>query len=220
LAACDAASATAAINRLWAPALGDVARGRMMAEDAAPFTSGSSFPPSVFELFIAFSKVSLSGFGGVLPWARRVIVEQRAWMNANEFNEALALCQFLPGPNVVNFSILFGSRAQGVPGAVASFAGLLGPPVMIVLALGMLYERFGGLEPLRHMLAGMAAAAAGLIVATAGKMGLALLRQHSWSAALAASAALILVGVAGCPLPVALLFLVPCSIGLAWWRRR
>ena len=192
----------------------------MRAEDAVPFTSTSPFPPSVLELFVAFSKMSLSGFGGVLPWARRVIVEQRAWMSANEFNEALALCQFLPGPNVVNFSILFGSRAQGIPGAVASFGGLMGPPVVIVLALGMLYERFGDLEPLRHVLAGMAAAAAGLIVATAAKMGRALLRHHSWPAALAACAALILVGVAECPLPVALLALVPCSIGLAWWRRR
>lgn len=199
---------------------GSGVRGRMMAEETAPFTSVRTSAPSVLQLFVAFSKMSLSGFGGVLPWARRVIVEQRAWMSANEFNEALALCQFLPGPNIVNFSILFGSRAQGVPGAVASFVGLIGPPVVIVLTLGTLYQRFGDFAPLQRVLAGMAAAAAGLIIATAGKMALALLRQHSWPAALVACAAVIAVGAAGWPLPVALLALVPPSIVLAWWRRR
>ncbi len=190
-----------------------------MAEETARLTSMRSLAPNVLQLFAAFSQMSLSGFGGVLPWARRVIVEQRAWMSANEFNEALALCQFLPGPNIVNFSILFGSRARGVPGAVASFAGLIGPPVVIVVALGMLYQRFGDLEPLRRVLAGMAAAAAGLIIATVCKMGLALLRRHSWPAALVACAAVVLVGLAGWPLPIVLIILVPVSIALAWWRR-
>ena len=66
--------------------------------------------PSLSELFRAFVIVSISGFGGALPWARRMIVEQKGWMTAEEFNEAFALSQFLPGPNVVNFSVVFGSR--------------------------------------------------------------------------------------------------------------
>jgi len=67
-------------------------------------------PPSVFALFFAFAKMSLAGFGGVLAFARRGIVEQHRWMTADEFNETFALCHFLPGPNIVNLSVVFGSR--------------------------------------------------------------------------------------------------------------
>jgi chromate transporter len=192
----------------------------MMAEDTGRRNPTHSQAPSVSELLLALSSISLSGFGGVLPWARRVIVEQRAWMTAAEFNEALALCQLLPGANIVNFSIMFGSRARGLPGALVSFAGLIGPPVIIVLVLAVLYDHIGDLEAVRRVLTGMAAAAAGLIIATASKMARPPLHRRSWPAALAALAALMLVGVVGCPLPVALFGLVPVSISLAWWTRR
>src|ERR1700724_901803 len=91
--------------------------------------------PSLLELFMAFAKMSLAGFGGVLVWARRGIVEQHRWMTAEEFNETFALCHFLPGPNVVNLSVVFGSRFRGLAGAIAAFAGLVGPPVVIVTVL-------------------------------------------------------------------------------------
>src|SRR4030081_1462137 len=99
--------------------------------------------PGLIELFVAFAKMSLAGFGGVLYWARRGIVEQHRWMTAEEFNETFALCHFLPGPNVVNLSVVFGSRFRGIPGGVAAFAGLLGPPVVIVIILAALYAHFG-----------------------------------------------------------------------------
>ena len=66
--------------------------------------------PGLLELFVAFAKMSLAGFGGVLVWARRGIVDQHRWMTAEEFNETFALCHFLPGPNIVNLSVVFGSR--------------------------------------------------------------------------------------------------------------
>jgi chromate transporter len=69
--------------------------------------------PRLPELFVAFSTVSLSGFGGALPWTWRMIVEWRRWMRAEEFNDAYSLCNFLPGPNIVNFSVVFGSRVAG-----------------------------------------------------------------------------------------------------------
>ena len=87
-----------------------------------------SVPPGLFALFAAFAKMSLSGFGGVLAFARRGIVDQRRWMTAEEFNETFALCHFLPGPNIVNLTVVFGSRFRGIPGAIAAFAGLVGPP--------------------------------------------------------------------------------------------
>ena len=76
--------------------------------------------------------MSLAGFGGVLVWARRGIVDQHRWMTAEEFNETFALCHFLPGPNIVNLSVVFGARFRGIAGGIAAFAGLVGPPMVIV----------------------------------------------------------------------------------------
>src|SRR4051795_8596814 len=100
-------------------------------------------PPGLLALFVAFAKMSLAGFGGVLVWARRAIVEEHRWMTAEEFNETFALCHFLPGPNVVNLSVVFGARFRGPLGGMGAFAGLLGPPVVIVTVLAALYARFG-----------------------------------------------------------------------------
>src|SRR5215475_4565424 len=133
--------------------------------------------PRLAQLFVAFVTVSLSGFGGVLAWTRRMIVERRQWMTPEEFNAAYSLCNFLPGPNIVNFSVVFGSRIAGAWGAVVALAGLLGPPVALVLVLGALYARFGAVEPVRRALGGIAPAAAGLMLANAAKMCAPLLRH-------------------------------------------
>src|SRR5207247_8695306 len=77
--------------------------------------------PGLLELFVAFAKMSLAGFGGVLVWARRGIVEKHRWMTADEFNETFALCHFLPGPNVVNLSVVFVSRFGVVVGGISDF---------------------------------------------------------------------------------------------------
>src|SRR5246127_2589703 len=112
----------------------------------APDASVPSQPlqPGLLELFLAFAKMSLAGFGGVLVWARRSIVEQHRWMTAEEFNETFALCHFLPGPNIVNLSMVFGARLRGVVGGIAAFTGLLVPPVLILTVLAGLYARYGG----------------------------------------------------------------------------
>jgi chromate transporter len=133
--------------------------------------------PRLPELFVAFSTVSLSGFGGVLSRTRRMIVERRRWMTAEEFNDAYSLCNFLPGPHIVNFSVVFGSRIAGPRGAAAALVGLLGPPAALVLVFGALYAQFGEVELVRHILGGIAPAAAGLMIATAGKMAAPLFRQ-------------------------------------------
>ncbi len=79
--------------------------------------------PSLYDLFAGFFVVGVFGFGGVLPWARRLIVEQRRWLTQAEFNEMLGLCQFLPGGNIMNVTVALGSRFRGVPGAAACPAG-------------------------------------------------------------------------------------------------
>src|SRR3954469_12828662 len=124
----------------------------------SPPETPTSPPPGLIALFIAFAKMSLAGFGGVMVFARRGIVEQHRWMTADEFNETFALCHFLPGPNIVNFSMVFGSRLRGIVGGIAAFAGLLLPPMLVMTALAALYMHFGEIESLRHILAGVACA--------------------------------------------------------------
>lgn len=173
--------------------------------------------PTVSELFIGFARIALSGFGGVLAWARRVIVQERHWMTAEEFNELFALCQFLPGPNIVNFSIIYGSRTRGAFGTAAALLGLLGPPTVLMIVLGTLYSRYGALPQARGALSGLAAAAAGLLISTAVSMAEPLPRKGI-GAVVVAAAALIGVGVLQWPLLAVLSVLVPCSIALAWRR--
>src|SRR5262245_52068582 len=108
--------------------------------------------PGLVELFLAFAKMSLSGFGGVLAWARRSIVDQHRWMTAEEFNETFALCHILPGPNIVNLSFVFGSRFGGFAGGLAAFAGLIGRPMLIATVLAALYAHYGEVEVLRRIL--------------------------------------------------------------------
>src|SRR5882672_10469910 len=126
-------------------------------------TIASDTPPAVTlgALFLGFLKMGISGFGGVLPWARRIVVEERKWLTPHEFTELLGLCQFLPGPNVVNLSVCVGARFRGVAGSLTAFAGLMLPPLAVVLCLGELYMRYGQLEVVHAALRGIAAAAAG-----------------------------------------------------------
>ncbi|MBV8745554.1 MAG: chromate transporter [Xanthobacteraceae bacterium] len=171
--------------------------------------------PTVPDLFFGFAKIAISGFGGVLPWARRIIVQQRRWMSADEFNDLFAICQFLPGPNIVNFSLIYGSRVGGVPGATAAVLGLVGPPTVLMIVLGTLYSRYGALPQARGALTGLAAAAAGLLIATAVSMAETLPRR-GLGAILIAAAALVGVGPLQWPLLAVLIVLVPISIARAW----
>jgi chromate transporter len=175
----------------------------------------SAVVPTVPDLFFGFAKIAISGFGGVLPWARRIIVQQRRWMSADEFNDLFAICQFLPGPNIVNFSLIYGSRVGGVQGATAAVLGLVGPPTVLMIILGTLYSRYGALPQSRGALTGLAAAAAGLLIATAVSMAETLPRR-GLGAVLVAVAALVGVGVLQWPLLAVLIVLVPISIARVW----
>src|SRR4030088_1095889 len=144
---------------------------------AAPDISTST-PPGLIALFVAFAKMSLAGFGGVLAFARRGIVEEHRWMTADEFNETYALCHFLPGPNVVNLSVVFGSRFSGIPGAIAAFTGLVGPPMVLVTTLAALYAHFGEIDALRRILAGVSCTAVGLLISAALRMMMPLIKRR------------------------------------------
>ena len=178
-----------------------------------------SAAPGPGALFLAFLGIAISGFGGVLPFARRMLVERRGWLSADEFNETLSLCQSLPGPNIVNLSIATGQRFAGARGSVAAVSGLVLAPMMIVIALGALYGRFGGVERLQGAVTGLGAAAAGLAAAPAAKMADPLLRRRPWSAGPFILLAFAGVGLMHWPLPWVLLGLAPISIAIGWRLR-
>jgi chromate transporter len=180
----------------------------------------STPPPSLFTLFVAFAKMSLAGFGGVLVWARRGIVDQHKWMTADEFNETFALCHFLPGPNIVNLTFVFGSRLRGLPGAVAAFCGLVGPPALIMVVMGMLYHRFGEIEALRRILSGVACAAIGLMLAVVFRMMTPLIKRRDVAALLMLVAVFVAIGVFRLPLASVLLVAIPLSIAITYWVRK
>jgi chromate transporter len=180
----------------------------------------ASVTPSLTEILITFVTMSLSGFGGVLPFARRALVEEKRWMTAAEFNDAFALSQFLPGPNIVNFSVVFGARFRGMAGALVALLGLSAPPVMIVIGIGILYARYGELASITRALTALGAAAAGLIIATVIKMAQPLISE-GWSAApLFALLAFVSVGLFRWPMHWVLLALVPVSVALAFFVQR
>jgi chromate transporter len=176
--------------------------------------------PTLLQVFIAFAIIALSGFGGVLYWSRRMMVEERKWMTAEEFNEAYALCNFLPGPNIVNFSVVFGRQIAGTTGALVALVGLLGPPFAIVVFFGVIYSLYGNIDALQRMFAGVAAAAAGLTISTSVKMLQPLLKERLGAPHVMALAAFAAVGVLRWPIYWVLGVVIPVSIALAWWTRR
>jgi chromate transporter len=177
--------------------------------------------PTLMELFLAFAKMSLAGFGGVLGWARRSIVDQHRWMTAEEFNETFALCHILPGPNIVNMSFVFGSRFGGFAGGLAAFAGLIGPPMVIATVLAALYARFGDLDALRRALAGVACAAVGLLIAVVLRMIMPLIRKRDAIGMLILVAVFVAIGMLKLPLQTVLLVGIPASLVITYyWRMR
>jgi chromate transporter len=130
-------------------------------------------------LFTGFTRIALNGFGGVLPFAFRGLVEQRKWITSAEFAELLAASQVIPGPTICNMSLMVGWRFGGLRGALSALAGMLVGPFFIVISLGVVYQNVGGLAPVRAALAGMSAVATGLIASTAVKMALPMLRRPS-----------------------------------------
>lgn len=131
-------------------------------------------PRSRSELFWAFTWLALQGFGGVLPVAQRELVEKRKWFTKEEFLEEWAVAQVLPGPNVVNLSIIYGSKQFGLSGAIVAIAGMLLFPSLVLIGIAIFYLNIGQYPVANGILRGMGAVAAGLIAGTSLKMASAL----------------------------------------------
>ena len=181
--------------------------------------SAPTEPPTLGALFIAFSKVGLSSFGGGLSgWILRDIVQRRRWITESEFLSGLALAQAFPGVNVVNLAIWIGFRLRRGAGAFAAAAGIVLPPMAVAIALVALFAEIGNSHRVHIALAGVAAAAVGLSLQT----GLRAARHASRGLVRLAIVAITFAGIFIWRLP--LLWVVgvmaPLSIGLAYARIR
>jgi chromate transporter len=188
----------------------------MSASDSAASTD---LPPiSRRALFASFLRMGLLGFGGVLPLARQVLVVERRWLDDRAFAELIGMCQVLPGPNVVNLSVVIGSRTHGPLGALIALTGLLFLPVALMLAIAYFYASVAHDPLTRNAIAGASAAAAGLILGT----GLRLLRQTRppLRGLVSGAAAFVGVGVLHWPLFYVIVALIVVAVGAEWMARR
>jgi chromate transporter len=177
-------------------------------------------PHSLTDLFVSFTLLALQGFGGVLAVVQREMVDRKRWLTQEEFIEDWAVAQIMPGPNVVNLSLMIGGRYFGVPGALAALAGLLAVPLVLVLILAVLHARFADNAVVAGALRGMAAVCAGLIGAAGLRLAGALKKSPlplPWCVALSV-AGFILVALLKCPLAWVLFGLGGLSCVLTYRR--
>ena len=179
-------------------------------------------PRSALDLAWVFNRMALQGFGGVLAVAQIELVERTGWLTREEFVEALSVAQVLPGPNVCNLALMVGDRFFGWRGAFAALLGMMLLPLAIVLALAAAYEHWAHLPQVSGALRGMGAVAAGLVIATALKLALALKSSPLGVPLCVAFGGLTFGAVALARLPLAWVVcgLGALAVGAAWWRLR
>jgi chromate transporter len=170
------------------------------------------------ELFLGFLKIGMLGFGGIAPWARHVIIEERRWLTEKEFAAILGIGQILPGPNTMNAAVIIGDRFQGLPGVLLCLAGQMAVPLVIVTSLAVAYERYAAIPGVEAALIGAAAGAAGLVLGTALKMARKI--RPRWPSMLVAAVGFVAVGLLEGPLVPVVLALVPAGVAAAAWERR
>jgi chromate transporter len=170
------------------------------------------------ELFTSFLKIGLLGFGGVMPLARRVLVDERRLLTDREFAEMIGMCQVLPGPNVVNLSVILGARWQGPVGSLLALTGILFVPVIAVLVLATFYASIADAPVARSAIGAASAAAAGLILGTAFRLLSG--ARLPLRGLLLGAAVFVVVGVLQAPLLWVLAVAVPLAIALEWRASR
>lgn len=176
--------------------------------------------PTLRELFSGFFYIAINGFGGVLPWARRMMVEQRGWLTSDEFLDTLSMCQFVPGPNIVNMAVAVGARFRGAPGALVCVAGILIAPMAVVIAIYTLMAEFADAPQVLGALRGMSAVAAGLVITMATKTVLPLIKRRDIRSLACTVLATVMVGVLRVPMLPALAILIPIGLAAQWLRRK
>lgn len=190
----------------------------MMPESESAGPAAGGLPPSVRDVFRAFLRVGLYSFGGVMPHARAALVDRHRWVTDREMTDILTLAQLLPGPNIVNVSIMVGARFAGAAGAAAGVLGLVVAPLAIVLALGATYLEFAATPWLKDAFAGVGAAAAGLIVSVGVRLAHSLAPRPL--VILFGALSFAAIAIAALPLPLVVLALAPLGVWVAWRSER
>jgi chromate transporter len=167
-------------------------------------------PRNLTELFTGFLSIGARSFGGVMPWAHRVMVEERRWLTQEDFTETIGLCQFLPGPNIGNASIVLGKRWFGLNGSLVAALGLYALPFVWVLALAALYGEYASHPMVRALVTGVGATGAGLFIATAIKLARPVAKKPAAWVLIVATFAPVAVG------RVSLLFVMPVALLIAY----
>lgn len=188
-----------------------------MADIAATQTAATQ-TANTREIFSGFATVGLSGFGGVLPWVRRTVVDQRGWLSPSEFNGMLGMCQLVPGPSILSLAVCVGFRLAGWRGSVAAFCGLVLGPLVLVLLIASVYAQTIHLPAVAGLLRGISAVGIGLLLATGIKMLREGLRQPL-GLLIIVPIVLALV-VLKWPLHVVIPAALPCAAALAAWQIR
>lgn len=193
-----------------------------MTESASvsPSASDRANPTSKTDLFVSFTLLALQGFGGVLAVVQRELVEKKKWLTQEEFVEDWAVAQILPGPNVINLSLMIGDRYFGIRGALAALAGMLMAPMLIVIALAALFAGIADLPQVQGALRGMGAVAAGLITATGIKL-INALKDHPMGVIVCwAFVAVTFVAIALLRIPLGWVLLVVGGVACVWTHRQ
>lgn len=174
--------------------------------------------PNCKTLFLGFMKLGLMGFGGVLPLARHMIVEEQKWLSSDKFTDLLGVCQILPGGNIVNMAVAIGYDFAGAKGAFSAVFGLMLAPTVIVISLYQIYVNFQEIQLVQHMIQGLAAAAAGLLFATGFKMLKPLMKKKlTYFTILLTIIFMLLIKL---PLALTLLILVTINMSVLTFKRR
>ena len=177
-------------------------------------------PDSPSDLFWSFTWLALQGFGGVLAIVQRELVEKKRWLTREEFIEDWAVAQILPGPNVVNLSLMIGDRYFGLRGALMALAGMLTFPLLVVLTLAAIFTGISDSAGAQGALRGMGAVAAGLIAATGIKLVAALQRNVMGRLACGALAAATFIAIGLLHVPLVWVLLVVGGLACAWAYRQ
>lgn len=167
-------------------------------------------PRTLTELFLGFLAIGSRSFGGVMPWAHRVMVEKRTWLTPEDFTETIGLCQFLPGPNIGNASIVLGKRWFGLTGSIVAALGLYALPFVWVLVLAKLYSEYAIHPTVRAVVTGVGATGAGLFIATAIKLGRQLTKKPPALILVAGTFLAVAIG------RISLLFVMPVALAVAY----
>jgi chromate transporter len=170
--------------------------------------------PTLIDLFLGFAKIGILGFGGVVAIARHIIVEERQWLNDEEYASVLAIGQVLPGANTINAGVMIGDRFQGKLGSLVCVLGIMTIPAIVVVVLAIAYNQFASIPQIHIALIGASAAAAGMILGTGFKL---LSRIKSQiSDYLIVALAITCISIFHFPLVTTLVALIPLSFVIAW----